>query len=88
MTKFKSSRSTRALALRCAAGFVAAITLTSCNTASTNTGTTTTPSTTATAARSAETGVEKVKPEPGTGNVQGKVLFNSKPAENIEVKLC
>jgi hypothetical protein len=37
---------------------------------------------------SAETGVEKVKPAPGTGNVQGTVLFNSKPAENIEVKLC
>jgi hypothetical protein len=37
---------------------------------------------------SAEAGVEKVKPAPGTGNVQGKVLFNSKPAENIEVKLC
>jgi hypothetical protein len=33
-------------------------------------------------------GVEKVKPAPGTGNVQGKVLYNSKPAENIEVKLC
>lgn len=40
------------------------------------------------AARPEETGVEKVKPAPGTGNVQGKVLFNSKPAENIEVKLC
>jgi hypothetical protein len=36
----------------------------------------------------AETGVEKVKPAPGTGNVQGKVFYNSKPAENIEVKLC
>jgi hypothetical protein len=35
-----------------------------------------------------ETGVEKVKPAPGTGNVQGKVLYNSKPVENIEVKLC
>lgn len=35
-----------------------------------------------------ETGVEKVKPAPGTGNVQGKVFYNSKPAENIEVKLC
>ena len=35
-----------------------------------------------------ETGVEKVKPAAGTGNVQGKVLFNSKPAENIEVTLC
>ena len=33
-------------------------------------------------------GVEKVKPAPGTGNVQGKVLYNSNPAENIEVKLC
>ena len=33
-------------------------------------------------------GVEKVKPAPGTGNVQGKVLYNGKPAEGIEVKLC
>ena len=33
-------------------------------------------------------GIEKVKPAPGTGNVQGKVLFNDKPVENIEVKLC
>jgi len=29
-----------------------------------------------------------VKPAPGTGNVQGKVFYNSKPVENIEVKLC
>jgi hypothetical protein len=36
----------------------------------------------------AETGVEKVKPAPGTGNVQGKVLFNGKPAAGIEVRLC
>ena len=36
----------------------------------------------------AETGVEKVKPAPGTGNVQGKVFYNSKPAEGIEVRLC
>ncbi|HEX8285654.1 MAG TPA: hypothetical protein VF588_20025 [Pyrinomonadaceae bacterium] len=36
----------------------------------------------------AETGVEKVKPAPGTGNVQGKVLFNGKPVPGIEVKLC
>ena len=35
-----------------------------------------------------ETGVEKMKPAPGTGNVQGKVFFNSKPVENIEVRLC
>ncbi|HEU4768481.1 MAG TPA: hypothetical protein VFS77_13960, partial [Pyrinomonadaceae bacterium] len=33
-------------------------------------------------------GVEKVKPSPGTGNVQGKVLYNNAPVENIEVKLC
>jgi hypothetical protein len=32
--------------------------------------------------------VEKVKPAPGTGNVQGKVLYNGKPVPNIEVKLC
>jgi hypothetical protein len=37
---------------------------------------------------SGATGVEKQKPAPGTGNVQGKVLFNSKPVPNIEVKLC
>ena len=33
-------------------------------------------------------GVEKVKPAPGTGNVQGRVLYNGAPVENIEVKLC
>ncbi len=33
-------------------------------------------------------GVEKIKPAPGTGNVQGKVLYNGAPVENIEVKLC
>jgi hypothetical protein len=42
----------------------------------------------ASGAATAETGVEKVKPAPGTGNVQGKVLFNGKPAAGIEVKLC
>ncbi len=35
-----------------------------------------------------ETGEEKEKPAAGKANVQGKVLFNSKPAANIEVKLC
>jgi len=35
-----------------------------------------------------ETGVEKVKPAPGTGNVQGKVLYNGKPVEGIEATLC
>lgn len=39
-------------------------------------------------AQPGETGVEKVKPAPGTGNVQGKVFYNSHPAENITVKLC
>ena len=33
-------------------------------------------------------GDEKVKPAAGKGNVQGKVLYNGKPAENIEVTLC
>ena len=33
-------------------------------------------------------GVEKVKPAPGTGNVQGKVLYNNVPVENIDVRLC
>ena len=37
---------------------------------------------------SANQGVEKVKPAPGTGNVQGRVFYNGKPAENIQVKLC
>src|SRR5262249_11832393 len=32
--------------------------------------------------------IEKVKPSPGTGNVQGKVLYNGKPVENIDVRLC
>jgi hypothetical protein len=34
------------------------------------------------------TGVEKEKPSAGKGNVQGKVLYNGRPAEGIEVKLC
>jgi len=34
------------------------------------------------------TGVEKEKPASGKGNVQGKVLYNQLPANNIEVKLC
>jgi len=60
---------------------IAAIALMSCkagNKSASNSG----------AAPPAETGVEKVKPAPGTGNVQGKVFYDSKPAENIEVKLC
>lgn len=34
------------------------------------------------------TGVEKEKPEAGKGNVQGKVFYNERPAEGVEVKLC
>lgn len=33
-------------------------------------------------------GTEKETPAAGTGNVQGKVLYNEKPAAGIEVKLC
>lgn len=32
--------------------------------------------------------VEKAKPAPGTGNVQGRVLYDDQPVANIEVKLC
>ena len=32
--------------------------------------------------------VERIKPAPGTGNVQGKVLYDGQPVENIEVTLC
>ena len=35
-----------------------------------------------------ETGVEKEKPSSGTANVQGKVLYNGKPVDGIDVKLC
>jgi hypothetical protein len=34
------------------------------------------------------TGVEKEKPSPGKGNVQGRALYNGKPAAGVEVKLC
>jgi hypothetical protein len=33
-------------------------------------------------------GEEKEKPAAGKANVQGKVLYNEKPAANIDVKLC
>ncbi len=41
-----------------------------------------------TSSYSSESEVEKIKPAAGTGNIQGKVLYNGKPAENIEVRLC
>ncbi|PWT95032.1 MAG: hypothetical protein C5B55_01800 [Blastocatellia bacterium] len=34
------------------------------------------------------TGEEKEKPAAGKGNVQGKVFYNEKPVNDIEVKLC
>jgi hypothetical protein len=75
---------------------ITAISLVSCNKNSQSTGSTNTSSSAKTDTTSSsnatggstEGGVEKVKPAPGTGNVQGKVLYNGKPVENIEVKLC
>jgi hypothetical protein len=34
------------------------------------------------------TGIEKEKPAPGKGNVQGKALYNGQPAVGVEAKLC
>lgn len=76
---------------------ITAISLSGCNknsqsaNDSTNPSSATKPGTTSTpvsVSSTGETGVEKIKPAPGTGNVQGKVLYNGKPVENIEVKLC
>jgi hypothetical protein len=35
-----------------------------------------------------ESGTEKEKPSAGKANVQGKALFNEKPAAGVEAKLC
>ncbi|HJU53159.1 MAG TPA: hypothetical protein VJ715_01260, partial [Pyrinomonadaceae bacterium] len=72
---------------------VTAFALTSCskdgNTNSqSGAGTSSTPVSVNNGGDAAEAGVEKVKPAPGTGNVQGKVMYNGKPVPNIEVKLC
>src|SRR5882724_6489863 len=67
---------------------IAAISLTSCKMNNRNSSNPTSNSPVASEPDRGVTGVEKVKPAPGTGNVQGKVLFNGKPVENIEVKLC
>jgi len=66
---------------------ITAISLASCKSANKKSQSTTGPST-ITPSDSAEAGIEKVKPASGTGNVQGKVFYNSKPVANIEVKLC
>lgn len=65
-----------------------AISLSGCKDANKNSSSVSTTSTPVTVGSSAEAGVEKVKPAPGTGNVQGKVLYNGKPVADIEVKLC
>ena len=68
---------------------IAVISFTGCKVSNRNTSSTgSANSSAATEPDRGTTGVEKVKPAPGTGNVQGKVLFNGKPVENIEVKLC
>lgn len=73
---------------------MASISLTACGGASGDSSTATEPANASSANSSGDgsapetTGVEKVKPVPGTGNVQGKVLYNGKPVEGIEVKLC
>jgi hypothetical protein len=67
--------------------FIAAIALTSCSKQAANSNQPAEAGSGSDTA-SGETGVEKMKPAPGTGNVQGKVFYNSQPAENITVKLC
>jgi len=70
--------------------FAIAVALTGCgglNKSTTNSESSASPATKSEGAQP-ETGVEKAKPAPGTGNVQGKVLYNNQPAETIEIKLC
>lgn len=73
------------IACLCAVTSISSI---ACNPGNTNSGPASETNSSATQPSGAEAGVEKQKPAPGTGNVQGKVLYNGKPAENIEVKLC
>lgn len=59
------------------------------NTSSSSTKTTPTPAEPdADGLISSGTGVEKEKPDTGKANVQGKVFYNEKPVEGVEVKLC
>lgn len=63
------------------------------NTNPSNSGSTVTTGTPATTKAddgfvASEAGTEKAKPESGKANVQGKVMFNGKPVEGIEVKIC
>lgn len=69
-------------------GVILLFTLLSCKMSNKNSATTNSQSSSSSTNSTATQQVEKQKPAPGTGNVQGKVLYNSKPVENIEVKLC
>jgi hypothetical protein len=64
------------------AGLIVAIALTSCNNTASD-GKNPQP-----VAIQNPTQTERVKPNAGKGNLQGQVMFNSTPVENIEVKLC
>ncbi|MEK7725172.1 MAG: hypothetical protein AAB336_12525 [Acidobacteriota bacterium] len=72
-----------------------------CNTSTTTTTTSTNTNTSADKANkvpgtqltkdgyvTSESGTEKEKPESGKANVQGKAMFNEKPAPGVEAKLC
>jgi hypothetical protein len=72
--------------IACLLGIVFMVSLCGCKKTQTQTGGPANSS--AAQTDSGETGTEKVKPAAGTGNVQGKVLYNGKPVENIEVRLC
>jgi len=83
LTKLKGQLMNRQRLL-IAVGVICGLTLLGCkagNKSATNSAATTPDA-------AAEAGPEKMKPAPGTGNVQGKVFYNNKPAPNIEVKLC
>src|SRR5687767_4565015 len=75
--------------LVCCLAVITGIALSGCKVADKNSGS---PAGSSNAADSnsgsATAGVEKVKPAAGKGNLQGKVFYNSKPVENIEVRLC
>ena len=75
--------------LACCLCVIAAIALPGCKVGNKNSQSATdSTNSSGTQSDSAVTGVEKVKPAPGTGNLQGKVFYNDKPVENIEVRLC
>jgi len=80
----------------CIAALIICVVLPACKTAkNANTGSSRTANTSTGASKPDDkgilhsgTGTEKEKPAAGKANVQGRVLFNSQPAPNIDVKLC